>query len=237
MACTITVQNTMNWATAFISQRLMAGVGGFSNEPALTSANLIYQTILNPPFSWQWNRNGVGYNTTAGTAQYIVSMPNFGYLERASVCDIAAVPPTISTYQLAIDLDLVQEGSPSNENARPDTICPFTDDNEGNISFLMSTTPDKVYNVSLIYQKAPALITSLSQTWAPIPDKYLSIYSRGFLAQMHAMYDANLYQQEMSLFLRQLVGVSEGLTETEKAIFLQDSMRKVETQAAAMKKG
>lgn len=39
-------------------------------EPALTSANIIMQTILGAPFAWRWNRVVTGFITTAGQQDY-----------------------------------------------------------------------------------------------------------------------------------------------------------------------
>ena len=67
-------------------------------------------------------------------------------------------------------------------------------------------------------------------TWAPLPDKYNFLYNRSMLAMLHGMYDSATYLQEMELFLRELVGVSEGLDDTAKAIFLEDRLAQLRTQ-------
>jgi hypothetical protein len=70
-------------------------------------------------------------------------------------------------------------------------------------------------------------------TWAPIPDKYNFLYERGMLAHLHGMYDSATYLQELQLFFRQLVGCSEGWSETAKAIFLEDRLSQLRTTAMA----
>jgi hypothetical protein len=47
------------------------------------------------------------------------------------------------------------------------------------------------------------------------------------------MYDAATYGMELQLFFRQLVGCSEGLSDTAKAIFLEDKLSQMRTEAAA----
>lgn len=54
-----TIQDTINWARRFSFNR--NPVIGNSLEPALTSASLVAQTILNPPFEWWWNNVEIGF--------------------------------------------------------------------------------------------------------------------------------------------------------------------------------
>ena len=71
-------------------------------------------------------------------------------------------------------------------------------------------------------------------TWAPIPDKYNFLYERGMLAHLHCIYDASsTYLSELQLFFRQLVGCSEGLSDTAKAIFLEDKIAQLRTEASS----
>ena len=50
---TYTIANSIEWAKKFAFARGM--VLGNGLEPALTSAYLITQTVLSPPFEWWWN--------------------------------------------------------------------------------------------------------------------------------------------------------------------------------------
>ena len=59
----VTILSTMNWAKKMMFNRNSAI--GNSLEPALTSANLVAQTILGPPFTWWWNVNELTFNTSA----------------------------------------------------------------------------------------------------------------------------------------------------------------------------
>lgn len=65
---TITLLDTMEWAKRFVSNRNFA-IGNFL-EPALTSANIIMQTIIGAPFRWRWNRILTGFVTTPGQQDY-----------------------------------------------------------------------------------------------------------------------------------------------------------------------
>lgn len=185
------------------------------------------ETILAPPFAWQWNRSSITFNTVIGQSDYSQSLPTFGWLERATIYNSTLEPPT---YELEIKTAISADG----DNIRPAYICPLLDDNAGNITFRIFPIPDLVYTVTLMFQKAPLLASSLSGTWAPIPDKFQFMYSRGLLAQLHAMYSMQMYLQEMDMFWRQLVGAAEGLSESQKAIFLEDKLRTLRTQAAEL---
>lgn len=235
MAATVTLQQTANWAYAFLVGRPTIGVGQFGGssafEPALTSANYVMQTILSAPFKWEWNRTiaAGAITTVAGTSDYPINLPNFGYLEKATLIDAAPVGNTPPNFELEVYRDISKDGK---QNA-PRKIGVLLDNNAGIITFRLFPVPDKVYTVDLIYQNAPILATSIGlTTWAPIPDKYEFLYSRGFLAQMQMIYNQQLALSNMEVFFRQLVGAAEGLTETEKNIFLADALRSIKMQAA-----
>lgn len=233
---TITIQQTLNWCAAFIVGRPSSGVLGFANEPGLTTANKIIGTILAPPFRWSWNRKENSSVTTAqGTTDYAVALSNFGYLERAVYANSALNPSQkeIQIYQeKALSIE-AKQGPPS-------WIAPIFDDDNGNVTFRVSPAPDAPgsppanYNLTLTFQQSPVLVTALSQTWAPIPDKLAYLYETAMLAHLQGMYSAQLFALGMEMFFRQLVGAAEGLSETEKNIFLEDKLRELRMQSTEL---
>lgn len=321
MATVNTVQGTLNFCAAFILNRPPTGIAGTYQEPAITIANLLLSTILAPPFAWQWNRAVATVNLTQGTTDYTTSLPNFGWLEKATVAYVT--PPTNGTASLKeIEIStMLTSDTGSGDQATPWKICISNDDNAGNITFRVLPSPDQAYTLTLTYQNAPVPVTSLfnttslgaitsiaaasgylttytasgnftggnanglagkylqvtgttipsgfrtspndglyfctaststtvtlqnqngvvqagaagnvytATTWAPVPDKYNFLYERGMLAHLHGMYDTASYLQELQLFFRQLVGCSEGLDDTAKAIFLNDRLEQLRTQA------
>lgn len=236
MATNTTIQNTVNWALAFVVQRLLTGVAAIPGEPTITTVNIIMGTILGAPFKWEWNRTNLiaAFPTVAGTSDYKVSLPTFGYLEKAVIFDPAAPAQTSASHELEVYKVL---GKESKRN-RPDSIATLLDDNNGNITFRLFPVPDKVYKVDLVFQNAPIFVpqgANLSTTtWAPIPDKMAYIYQRGYLAQVQGIYNSQLFLAGMEMFFRQLVAAAEGLTEAEKAIYLDDQLRILRTKAADM---
>lgn len=230
----ITLQETMNWLAAFIVQRPQTNVGQSPFEPFLTSANKVMATILAPPFIWEWNRvyAATAFTTTEGTADYPVDLANFGFLEKATISYVGQPPiGQNQSYEVPVSRDLARD---TNQN-RPSGIAVLLDDNEGNITFRMFPDPDQAYTVDLIYQKAPIQATVIQNssgftTWAPIPDKLQQIYEQGMLAHMQMMYNQQLALSNLEVFFRSLISVAEGLSEMEKAIWLEDSLRNVKAQ-------
>jgi len=65
---TVTIAQTIEWAKKFSFSRNPAI--GNNLEPALTSANMVMQTILGPPFTFWWNNEELAFtcSTTPATA-------------------------------------------------------------------------------------------------------------------------------------------------------------------------
>lgn len=223
---TVTIQDTINYNAAFIVQRPQTGVGGTPLQPALTAANYAMATILAPPFIWEWNRvvSVAAITTIAGQSDYDVDIEDFGFLEKATLVISGAPANTPPNYELEKFGLLSKDG----EQNRPQKICVLSDDNDGIITFRLFPAPDDIYTIDLDYQKAPVQITTLgSTTWAPIPDKMQFLYEGCMLAKMQMMYNQQLALSNLEIFFRQLVGAAEGLTETQKAIFLEDALRPI----------
>lgn len=218
VASTITLANTITWAQTFLGYRPLAVS---SNEPALTSANLVLQTILGPPFGWRWNRNtksGLVYSNAAvapANQDQTASVSDFGFIEKAYISLPAGSPPPAF-----VEMKVKPILSLATEQARPDAIAAQADDNAGNITFRVSPAPDQIYGATVYYQKKAVLMTGTGSTWSPIPDEYAYVYNAGFLALMMFYSDdprAAFFNQK---FVGSLLGLAEGLTETQRELFL-----------------
>lgn len=224
MSTTIKITDTLNWLAAYVVQRPLRGVGGITDEPGVTAANKILQTIMAPPFRWSWNRvENSSITCTIGVPDYVVSLANWGWLEAATSVD----PVSGKIFEIEVSQLLEKDSTPN----RPQKIAPILDDNAGNITFRIYPVPDQAYPITLTFQKAaPQAVAPLgTTTWSPIPDRYAFLYEQGMMALMQGMYNAQLYGLNLEIFFRQLVGAAEGLTETEKAIFLEDQLRILRT--------
>ena len=112
-------------------------------------------------------------------------------------------------------------GLESNQ-ARPQFISAQSDDGLGNVTFRLLTCPDAAYPVAITLQQKPPLFTTVNQTWSPIPDEYARLYNWGFLSLMWLFADDPRFQMANSKFIAGLLGASEGLSETQRNIFLQE---------------
>lgn len=227
MPSTITIQQTLNWVASFVVQRPTSGVNGVANEPALTSANKIIASMLAAPLRWNWNRAQIlnAFTTTPGTSDYTLSIPNYGYLEKVALFLSSNNPPTF-------ELEVFPVLATDSKQNRPAKVSAVIDDGAGNITFRLLPPPDNAYSGTITYQKSPTILTGLSQVWT-IPDKYQHIYETALAAHLQGMYNLQAYFSGMEIFFRMLVGAAEGMTESEKAIFLEDSLRDLQARSTA----
>lgn len=214
MASTITLQRSVTLSSAFIRY---APLTMSLDDPALSNADWVRQFILSAPFAWRWNRTVINFQTVVGQSDYVVSTNNFGWLEKAVIYN----PDDGNlTNELEIENNLAVETKPN----LPVRISAQSDNDAGQITFRIVPAPDAVYNVELTAQKAAPTFTSLSDTWAPIPDYFSYIINTGFLAKNYEYMNDPRYLTTMQLFLQQVVAANEGLSDVQKNIFLSDRL-------------
>jgi hypothetical protein len=210
---TIRLLDSMEWCKKFTFNRQLS-LGDFK-EPILSSANIVKQTILGPPFVWRWNRQVITFNTVVGQQDYSEAC-NFGWIENASVQDTSQSPN--KWFEISSEIDLALDTS----RARPTKIAGQLDDGAGNITFRLMPVPDRVYPVSITVQKKASLFTGLNDKWDPIPDEYSYIYQWGLLAHMYMFSDDPRFGTANSKFVSGLLGAAQGLTDTQRNIFLNN---------------
>ncbi len=275
---TITLQSVVNYSAIHAELLPIVGVGGFSNEPALSIANDVLCELLGQPFPWKFNRKfpqffvtqqykqdykfagAVAWTNTGGAAIDLatnnaitqsgavttvntIESHNFavgatlyqagctvsGYNSTVSVTlasgtqwtsvgTITAITSTSYTYTAAnsglgtsgaagiTDLGWLESATMVNLNdtsanpyvwylqavrtlepaswmQTPDRVSVLADDGAGTITFRLRYIPGpQPLAVSVVYQKRPVLLTSLSSTWAPFPDENAYVYRQLFLA-------------------------------------------------------
>jgi hypothetical protein len=304
---TVKIADTMEWAKRLNFER-RSGIGN-SLEPALTSAKMVQQTILGPPFVWWWNTEDLAFscNPTLGTAtitnivltanvvtitaantfaagqeivpsgittatflngqalvlqtvsstqitanfvhadyvsaadtgtltatttqDYSVVSPEFSHIRHAAVFDTSQTPN--KWYELEVknnlSLDTVQ--------ARPRYISPQAEDGAGNITFRVMPSPNLAYPVNINVQKAAPALTSLNQTWAPIPDFMQYVYNWGFLTFMYMFADDSRFGYASQKFTSSLLSRAEGLSELERNTFLNNWNDLTSNQQMKMQQG
>lgn len=228
-----TLQQSINWAQAFLQYSpLNAGTG---NEPALSTANMIQNTIMNAPFTWAWNQNQDSTKTTTqGTQDYSYTLTDFNFLEKASITDsngkIWEIKDVYNTAAL----------NKSTEQARPNALAIMSLIPGTSFSARFMAVPNAVYTVNLVYQKLPTAMVNTSSDWS-IPDTYADIYNNLFLGEMFSVVDdarSTTYRQRG---IAALLSKAEGLSEMDKNMFLdqywardsQQTARQLRTQQAA----
>jgi hypothetical protein len=107
---------------------------------------------------------------------------------------------------------------------RPRNISAEYDNGINTVTFRLVPAPDKSYPIATTIQQKPQVITGLQATWAPIPDEYSRLYNWGFLSLMYMYADDARFQYANQKFIANLLSTSDGLSETEKNIVLNNWM-------------
>jgi hypothetical protein len=232
MPSTISLERTVNYAQRFVRNSPLTFVN--EGDPAFLSADWVRQFILAPPFAWRWNRAYVSPITCAiGVPDYKVNLPDFGWIEKAWLNF-----PIIQGQQAeSIELEVEMVVAGDQKVNQPTKITANLDDDNGNITFRMFPPPDTTYTLNIIYQKAAPKFGSLTDMWSPLPDFMSYIYTQGFLAKTYEYFDDAKFPIAMQTFFRQVVAANDGLTETEKNIFLSDRLVGQDQQQNASQTG
>lgn len=178
----------------------------------LSNSGTVLTALINLPNVGSTADTGVV--TAATTQDYTLATPEFSHIEHASVLDISKTPPVWT--QLTNKNNLALESN----KARPEFINAQNQDSAGNTTFRLMPAPNLVYPVNVHIQKTAPTITSLNQTWAPIPDFLQYVYQWGFLSLMWSFSDDPRFQWANQKFITHLLGRADGLTALERNIFI-----------------
>lgn len=227
MASTITLERSVNYIQRFIRNAPLT----FTNngDPAFSSADWVREFILSPPFAWRWNRGYVSpIKCALGVQDYQVNAPDFGWIEKANLTFPIVQGSPGHSIELSNELVVASE----TQTNQPAIISAQLDDDNGNITFRIFPAPDQLYTLYIIYQKASPKFSSLTQTWAPIPDYMSYLFHQGFKALAYEYMGDERFGFALQLFMQQLLSSNEGLSETEKNIFLQERMNTLREQVS-----
>lgn len=216
MSSTIQLGTTIQIASRYIYNAPLLYV----NDGALAYSigDWVRQFMLAPPFVWRWNRGFVApISCKAGSSDYTVSVPDFGFIEKATL-----VFPPVSGNNVQQSKELTVERVLVGETilGQPAFISVIADDNNGNITFRLMQVPDAPYTLIITYQKAAPTFQNVTDTWAPIPDRYSYLYNLGFLAKTYEYKGDERFAFAHAEFLKQVVAASEGLNDEQKNLFL-----------------
>lgn len=187
-----------------------------NDEPALTAANITKQTILGPPFRWNFNRSSIHVeldpNATSWVQDYLIpGVTDYGFLEQIWLTD----PETGDKKEIEVRKSLAGDSTVK----RPGSAAVQQDDETG-ITLRFNSKPDAPYIVDAMYQRAAVTMTSLASTWGPIPDHKSYIYDWGFLGFVSLLTKDARAPIFLSKFTSHLLGEQDGLTALQRNIFL-----------------
>jgi hypothetical protein len=210
MSVTRNLQSSALFSLPFIGYQ---PVNISNGEPAITAANLTKQTILGPPFKWNYNRGEFSFPTEPGTQDYYLPLTDFGFLERVTLTDSKGVVK---------EIEIVQSLAAESVQKRPGSIAANVMDEEGGVTFRLNAIPPtgETYQIDGFYQRAPVMMSSMANTWGPIPDHHGYIYDWGFLSFVSLLTKDARFPIFGQRFTAHLLGAQEGLTALERNIFL-----------------
>ena len=220
MATAIKLQNSLNWCKAFLKNQPTA----FANlEPALTTGNVILQTMYSAPFKWRHNRGTFSFPTQPAVAasgtlpavpaasDYVVFLPDFGFLEDQVVISGVNVKQLGGRFCLA---------RPTGQPSRPTEIAAQFDDGLGNITFRLNSMPDQIYLIEGEYQRKVPALTSPGSLLFPMPDENAFVFHWGVLAVLGMLVNDQRTSIWEKNFISRLLGLQDGLSDSDINIFL-----------------
>ena len=214
---TITVANTFAAGALVLVSGLVTATWLNGQLLVLDTASATQVTApVNNKTTYASTSDTLGILTAQTTQDYTIATPTFSHIEHASVLDTSKTPA--KWWELKIQNELALDST----LARPSFLGPHVEDGNGNVTFRVMPAPLGNYPVSIHVQLAPPRITSINQTWAPIPDFMQSIYTWGFLALIWAFADDPRFQIANAKFTSGLLARAEGITDEEKNIFLSN---------------
>jgi hypothetical protein len=213
-----TLLQSVNFAQPFIEYAPLTA--GASNEPAISIGSMVRNTLLNPPFTWGWNRaEDSSTSTVAGTQDYTINLTDFAYLEKVALTDV-----TGNVFELkdVYNTNALAKGTATaGARQRPNSVSVKSVSFSTSVSIRFMGVPDAVYVITLIYQKLSLPFTATSGTWSPIPDSFIDVFNNLFLAEaMESVDDArgSVYRQRG---VAALLAKAEGLTDMQRSAFIQ----------------
>jgi hypothetical protein len=207
MGVTRNLQSSALFSMPFIGNQ---PVNISNGEPAISAANLTKQTILGAPFKWAFNRGSLTFTCEIGAQDYFVPATDFGFLEQIWLTD-----PNGKVSEIEVRKSLAAESAVK----RPSSAAAQLIEDDG-VTIRLNTLPDQLYQVDGFYQKAPVLMSSMANTWGPLPDNLAYIYDWGFLSFVSLLTKDARFPIFGQRFTAHLLGAQDGLTALERNIFL-----------------
>ena len=150
-----TLTQSINWSQPYIEYvPLNAGTAW---EPALSVATMVRNSILNPPFTWPFNRNEyTSLSLVQGTQDYTASITDFAYLEKVSLLNADGFG-----YELddVYNTNILGVPSLTNGQGQPNSCAVRYYVPSTSVSLRFLSVPEQAYTTILTYQKLPLPFT------------------------------------------------------------------------------
>src|SRR5271155_38755 len=228
MSTTNTLSRALGLASSFCMLRPLLGIGGQPNEPGFSIGDWVRQFILAPPFAWRWNRATTTIALVSGQQDYVVNLPTFGWIEKASVLNALTTP------NVTKELNVVLNLSESSADELPVQISAQRDDDSGNITFRFMPVPYQAYTATVIYQNAAPIFQTINDSWAPIPDYYSYLVNQGVIAKSYEFTNDERWGPALQLFVKQVVAANAGLSDSQMNIFLNERINTAREQESQL---
>lgn len=175
-----TLQSTVDWARTFTKLMPIVGVGGFSNEPALSICNQVLQEILSPPFAWKFNRTELAtFNTVDKQQDYtIAGVLDISWLEECVMEDTDSTDTPLPTR----DIEAVRDLPKTSLVEKPIRICKLKEVGADTVLRFWPIPGTFIETANVVYQAKPPIKTALTNNWSPVPDDLQWLVRLGFLA-------------------------------------------------------
>src|SRR6266436_667804 len=158
---TFTLQHSINFAQPFVQYTPLAA--GLGQEPAVSVASMIRNSMLNPDLTWFFNRNEVTFSTVVGQQDYILAtMFDLSFVEKVSLTndagEIFEIKDIYNNSALAVSSF---QQRPSAMSVESSSVIA----NVLNYKLRFLGVPEAIYTVTVTYQKlspqfGPFFITS-----------------------------------------------------------------------------
>lgn len=220
MASTITVQNLIDFARTHVKLAPLTGIGSIANEPGLTFANKTKKRIINQNYNWRWNRFPIpSFITVNNQDEYIVTPADMGWLEKVRIEQEASTANPKPRRFLNVRRTL-EKGTYTGD---PEYAAIERNDLGLTVIRLEPIPQGTVWRVYPYYQKKAVKITSLTQTFDPIPDEFEDVLTQFFIAFAYRLVDKKEHLQELAEAERLLQQYKANLEpEESNSLFVPD---------------
>lgn len=138
--------------------------------------------------------------------------------------------------QFSKELELRTNISTDTTQVEPVFIAPQFEAADGDVTFRILPAADQSYTVTLQYQNAAQLFSSLDQTWTPIPDYFSYLYNEGFLAKTYEQMNDPRFAFTFQTFLQHVIAANQGLTDSQINLFLDTQLSTAREQQSVGQK-